>query len=135
MVFDFDDFFLRLSSILCGITSSLRHSNQFDTGQNTVPARNVNKGQQAPKPCRRQTLNRIFFEKLWKVNQKVKIVHYFDNYNRIFFSKPKCQTFSWKSGCHLNVMQRAPLVSNWGWFLQTKFTIFPWIRVNLQLEK
>ena len=57
------------------------HSNQFDVGQNTVPARNVNKGQQAPKPCRRQTLNRIFFEKLWKVNQKVKIVHYFDNYN------------------------------------------------------
>ena len=68
----------------------LTHSNQFDAGQNTVPARNVNKGrQQAPKPCKRQTLNKGFFEKLWKVNQKTKIVHYFDNYNRIFFFKAK----------------------------------------------
>ena len=61
------------------------HSNQFDAGQNAVPARNVNKSQQAPKPFKRQTLNNFFFEKLWKVTQKTKVVHYFDNCNRFFF--------------------------------------------------
>ena len=41
----------------------------------------------------RQSLNKIFFEQLWKVVENTKVVHYFDNSKGIFFLWPKSQRF------------------------------------------
>ena len=38
-------------------------------------------------------LVKIFFEQLWKVGQKIKVVHYFDNCKGNFFSRAKSQQF------------------------------------------
>ena len=45
----------------------------------------------------RQSLNKFFFEQLWKVVENTKVVHYFDNSKGIFFSRPKSQQFGYKS--------------------------------------
>ena len=60
----------------------------------------------------RQLLIKIFFEQLWKVDQKTKVAHYFDNSNRTFFSRPKSQMLAknevqiWPSyrGSHLSAL-------------------------------
>ena len=56
------------------------------------------------KNCRQLLIQNIF-EQLWKVDQKTKGVHYFDNSNRIFFFGAKISK-AWlkirsKFGCHV----------------------------------